>query len=515
MLIKVPSAAHIGLDSIGVEIEINLANKGLPGFDIVGLPAKEIDESKERVRTAIANSGVDFPQKKITVNLAPADLPKEGSFYDLPIALGILAATVGFPIPQKSLFFGELSLDGSLRHTKGTLLLALFAKEAGFTRVYVAKDSANEAAIVKEVKVYPIESLSHLIGVLLGRKTIKPTVYREIALSEVEGVPAGEFDMEEILGQEMAKRAAEIAAAGGHNMLMVGSPGSGKTMLARALPGILPMLNTDESLEVTKVYSAAGHMPSYGSLVKIRPFRSPHHTISQVGLSGGGAKPQPGEITLAHRGVLFLDEFNEFPRHVLEALRQPLEDGHIFISRSRGRVRYPSRFMLVASANPCPCGYLNHQKKACVCTPRDIAKYQKRVSGPIIDRIDLHVQVPDVDVRELSQDRSAAKNLEPSRTIRERVTKARELQGFRFDKEPLHMNSEMKNAHVKKYCKLAPQVEQILERAALAFQLSARSYFKMIKIARTIADLEASQDIAVSHMAEALQYRPQIYGQGS
>ena len=361
MLIKVPSVVNLGLETIKVDIEINLANKGLPGFEIVGLAGKAVDESKERVRTAIQSSDVDFPQKKITVNMAPADVPKEGSMYDLPIALGILSSVLDFPIPQKSLFLGELSFDGSLRHTKGAFLMALFAKENGFVNLYVPKDSANEAAAIKGLKVFPVENLEQICNHLLGKIDIYPITYKQGKEEKTSGV---EFDMKEVLGQEQAKRAMEIAASGGHNIIMVGSPGSGKTMLARALAGILPPLNEAESLEVTKIYSASGGIPPGGSLITMRQFRAPHHTASLAGLVGGGSKPQPGEISLAHRGVLFLDEFNEFPRTIVEALRQPLEDGHLTISRSKQRITYPADFMLVASANPCPCGYAMHPKKA-------------------------------------------------------------------------------------------------------------------------------------------------------
>ncbi len=502
MFIKIPSVAHSGLSSIGVDVEVNVISKGMPGLEIVGLPAKAIDESKERVRAAINNSKTEFPRKRIIVNLAPADIPKEGSCYDLPIAVGVLASVFRFPIPEKSLFFGELSLDGTLRHTKGALPLALFAKQNNFESIFLPKSSANEAAVVKGVDVYPVENIEELIGFLTGSRKPQRAEY----VKKEEKV-SYDFDMEEVLGQEEAKRALEISGAGGHNLFMIGGPGSGKTMLARALPGILPLLNDEEAVEVTKIYSVSGNLPPGSSLIRARPFRAPHHTISSVGLTGGGNRPRPGEVTLAHRGVLFLDELNEFQRSALEALRQPMENGYVNISRSIESVMYPARHMFVAAANPCPCGHLNSVKKACICSEREVERYRKKVSGPILDRVDMHIEVPDVETRKLSMEEKKKNASEKSEEIRKRVGRAREIQRKRFIEEGILTNMEMKNKHIEKYSLLSSEAEKILLKASLEFYLSARSYFKVIKVARTIADLDDSEEIKEEHIAEALQYR--------
>ncbi len=506
MLVKINSATPYGLEAQHIIVEVNIASRGLPGFDIIGLPSKTVDESRHRIKTALINLKIDFPySKKITVNLAPADLPKAGSFYDLPIAMGIMCLSNNINPPSKSLFFGEVSLDGSLRHTKGAFLLGLYAKENGYDSIYVPEPNANEVSAIPGLKVFPVRNLLDLYNHLMGGKSIKSTEGMECIVSP-NGEVQNQTDFSHILGQESAKRSLEIAAAGGHNFLMLGPPGVGKTLLSQAFCSILPPLSQQESLEVTKIYSAGGHIPPNGSLVTTRPFRSPHHSISYVGMVGGGVLPKPGEISLAHRGVLFMDEFAEFPSSILEMLRQPLESGFISVSRSGGTFNFPCRFILLVACNPCPCGFFGSSQKECTCTPGQVRKYRKKLSGPILDRIDLFTTLNPVEEKDFSVGKSAEK-LETSAEIRKRVCNAREIQFSRFKDSGIFCNAEMNNSHILDFCSLGREEQQFLNKAVSCYTLSARAYFKTIKISRTIADLEGEAKILVRHLAEALQHR--------
>lgn len=502
MVSKVISSTVVGLDGVLIEVETDILN-GLPAFTIVGLPDKAVEESKERVRSAIKNSGAEFPAKKITVNLAPGDLPKEGSTFDLPIAVSVLLSSGQLAFnSDEALFIGELSLTGKTRLSKGVLPMVLEAKERKIKDVYIPKDNKSEVEIVNGVNIYAVDNLKALFSHLTGLKKIEPIT--PVSFESIRDEDEYEHDMKDIKGQEYVKRAVEVAVAGGHNIFLKGPPGAGKTLIAKTIPSILPPLSFEEALEVTKIYSISGLLKGK-SILRTRPFRNPHHTTSHVGLVGGSANPRPGEISLAHRGVLFLDELPEFSRYVLEALRQPLEDGVVSISRARERVNFPSRFMLVAAANPCPCGYFGDTTKTCTCSAGQVLKYQKKLSGPLLDRIDIHIDVPAVKIEKLVDESEIS---EGSPLIRERVVKALERQKKRMSGRKILMNSEMTTKDLKDLLLIDTESKDIMKSAMKSLSLSARSFNKVLKVARTIADLENSHEVKKEHVLEALQYRP-------